>query len=200
MKLSGKLQLILIFAIAVGTPVAATILYFVAPPEGTTNLGELLEPRQLPAAVLEDTAEDSWRMMILGDANCGDSCKERLCVMRQVRLTRMQDIMRIERLWLVDGEGSTPKALEMAPTCGRELAAARSVEGAVDILDGVLVVREGDKVISSLPTTEKGTRPDRFIYIIDPQGNLMMRYPDDAAVKDIAKDLRRLLRLSKTVG
>jgi len=35
------------------------------------------------------------------------------------------------------------------------------------------------------------------VYILDPMGNLMMRYASDAPAKDVLKDMGRLIKASK---
>jgi hypothetical protein len=39
--------------------------------------------------------------------------------------------------------------------------------------------------------------PPRNIYLIDPLGNIVLRYPADPDIKRMAKDLERLLRASR---
>jgi hypothetical protein len=39
--------------------------------------------------------------------------------------------------------------------------------------------------------------PLRHIYVVDPLGNLMMRYPEDPDPGRVIKDLERLLKLSR---
>lgn len=196
----GRLQLVLILVIAFGTPIAATLLYFYAPPAGTTNRGELVEPVSLPNDVLDKTEDDSWRMLVLGDSDCGPKCRERLCVMRQARLARMGDALRIERIWLVRGDGDLPQEMMMAPSCDRDLAAASTATGEVDVLEGVVTHRATPGLLDSLPKAATGGSIDGYIYLVDPQGLLMMRFPEDIAIKEIARDMRRLLRLSRKVG
>ncbi len=197
---SGKVQLALILVIAFATPVAATLLYMFSPPAGTTNLGELVEPRQLPGSEVEGARPDGWTMVALGPADCGPGCVERLCVMRQVRLARMGDVMRVSRLWLVEGDGEPPASLGSHPSCGRDLPAAETAEGEVDVLEGVAVRRATGGALGSLPDPAPGKEPSSYIYLVDPKGLLMMRYPDGVPVADVAKDLRRLLRLSRHAG
>ena len=198
---TGRLQLLLVLAIAIGTPIASTLLYFYAPPSGTTNYGELVTPSPLPEGFLdEQDGDNNWRMLVLGKPGCGPGCKERLCVMRQVRLVRIGDVLRIDRLWLVDGGGQTPTELEMAPSCGRDVAAAATAKQPVDILSGVVVHRTTPALLDALPEPAQGSELSGYIYLVDPSGSVMMRYPEDAAVKDLAKDLGRLLRLSRKAG
>lgn len=197
---SGRAQLALILVIAFATPVAATLLYMYSPPAETTNRGELVEPRPLPGSEIDGARPDGWLMVALGPSDCGAGCVERLCVMRQVRLARMGDVMRVSRLWLVEGGGDPPGSLGSHPSCGRDLPAAATAAGEVDVLDGVTVRRATEAALGALPSPGAGMEPSSYIYLVDPKGLLMMRYPGDAPVADVAKDLRRLLRLSRHAG
>jgi hypothetical protein len=58
---------------------------------------------------------------------------------------------------------------------------------------GLKVARAPDAWIASLPDGEQG----RHIYLIDPLGNVMMRFPPEPEVKLLMKDLKRLLKYSR---
>ena len=194
----GKWQLLLIVAIAVGTPIAATMLYIYAPPAGTTNRGELVKPTQL-ASGLRPADDGRWQLAVVGAAACDEQCQQRLCATAQARLVNIGEIERIGRLWLVDGYGALPAAIEYGPACGRELAAARAELEPINVLDGVSALRADAAQLASLPAPASGLEVSDYIYLIDPSGLVMMRFDQDAAVADIAKDLKRLLRLSKRI-
>jgi hypothetical protein len=56
---------------------------------------------------------------------------------------------------------------------------------------GLVVVRVARTELGQLPGGA-GT-----LYLVDPLGNLVLRYPDDPDIKGIAKDLTRLLKASR---
>ncbi len=93
--------------------------------------------------------------------------------MRQSRLAQGDNADRIERVWLVAGSGAPPAEL------------ARLYEGAV-------VARTAPELAAALP----GTEARDHIYLIDPRGNLMLRFPKDADPKRMIGDLKRLLKYS----
>ena len=201
MRAGSKWQVVALVAIAVGTPVASTLLYLLAPPTGeTTNSGELLEPAEVPEELLPGADGRTWHLLVVGGPQCGPACRERLCVANQARQVNLGEIERIGRVWVVTGAGDVPGSIEVEPSCGRDVEAARIEAGEVDALDGVEVVRAGAAGASFLPGPGGGLEPEDYVYFVDPQGNLMMRHGPDVSVKDVAKDLRRLLRLSRRVG
>ena len=62
--------------------------------------------------------------------------------------------------------------------------------------DGTHLLRVKPEVLKDWLPTEAGTTPADHIYMIDPLGNLMMRFPKDADPNKIKKDLTRLLKAS----
>ena len=108
-----------------------------------------------------------WVLVSADAAACDAYCEKKLYFMRQVRRAQGKDMERIERLWLVSGAGA-PRA---------ELLAA---------IEGTRVVALEDPAF---------TRD--HIYLVDPLGNLMLRFPRDPDPSRMIKDLQRLMRYSK---
>ena len=195
-----RLELLLIIAIAAGTPIAATLLYVFAPPGGTTNHGELLAPVELDAVLLPAEAPD-WQLLVVGEAACGEACQARLCAIAQARLVNVGELERVGRLWLLSGPGTPPAELPVRPGCGRQLPAEVPATVAdIDVRAGVAVRRASAAQLAVLPAAAAPLEAADYIYVLDPLRRVIMRYPPDAAVKDIASDLRRLLRLSQRAG
>jgi hypothetical protein len=59
--------------------------------------------------------------------------------------------------------------------------------------EGTLLARASAAVISAFPAERD---PEDHIYLIDPLGNLMLRFPKDAEPTRMKKDLERLLKVS----
>ncbi len=194
--------MLLLAACCIIPPLAATALFYFSPPAGTTNRGELIEPAPLPEGLIPDLQEMSaasvWHMLAVGSGSCGPDCAQRLCMISQARLVNVGELPRIRLLWLVSDGSPVPAQLLHEPACGRELAAGQvAALKPIDVLDGVTAVRASAAQLAQL-SDPAGDKPvEDYIYIVDPQGSVMMRFSDDAAVKDIAKDLSRLLRLSQ---
>ena len=116
-------------------------------------------------------------MLQIDAGACAAPCQTKLFDMRQLRLTQGKDRERVERVWMIT---------DMQPldtTLMREY-------------DGTRLLRvEPDALLKWLPL-EDGTKLSDHLYIIDPLGNLMMRFPKDADPNLIKKDLGKLLRAS----
>jgi len=181
----GRITLLLIFAVAVAPFVLAWIAYLFWEPDRYINHGDLIEPRPLPAAALTlldggpfrlDTHRGKWVLIHVDSGVCGEPCRKQLYYMRQVRLAQGRDRDRIERVWLISDD-QRPSA-EIAP-----------------LFEGVDLVRaSGSALIAALPAERD---PSDHVYLVDPLGNLMLRFPRDPDPKRMLKDLKRLLKLSR---
>lgn len=159
-------------------------------PSGGAQHGELIDPaRPLPEAMLaqpDGTATDAgflrgdWHLVYLGDGACDAACRDALVKARQVRLALDKDVSRVGRVFLYSGE---------APDAG--YLAAEHPDLVAASLDG----EAGRKLLEAFPP-DPPPLPAGHLYIVDPLGNLMMRYPADATPRAILTDLERLLRLS----
>ena len=100
-----------------------------------------------------------WLLVSVDAGACDANCDRKLLYMRQLRLTQGKNADRVERLWLVS-DGVAPRA-----------EAAKQYEG-------TWIVRAGDSGLAGLFPAPR-TAADH-IYLVDPLGNLMMRFPRDA--------------------
>lgn len=184
----GHWKLALVLAVCAAPVILSYLSYYVIKPEGRTNYGTLLDPRLYPipqlgahtlngAATELDAYKGKWLMVQVDGASCSGACRKKLYDMRQVRLIQGKEMERIERLWLISDDGPLDTLLM------REY-------------DGTLLLRAPlDKLEKWLPA-EPQTRLADHIYVIDPLGNLMMRFPKDADPAKIKKDIAKLLRAS----
>lgn len=185
----GRWKLFAVLAVCASPLIASYLTYYVIKPEGRTNYGELIDPRAHPLPVLGattlegkpaelDSFKGKWIMLQVAGGDCQDACRKRLHDMRQLRLAQGKDMDRIERVWLVTDDQPLETMLM------REY-------------DGTRMLRvKADAVGRWLPA-EQGARPEDHIYMIDPLGNLMMRFPRDADPNKIKKDLAKLLKASR---
>jgi cytochrome oxidase Cu insertion factor (SCO1/SenC/PrrC family) len=185
MASNGKRTIWLMAAISLLPLIAAILVYQLWRPQSGMNHGELLETRPLPPAVLSDLAGNTftsdkllgkWLLVTIQSPACDEKCQRKLYYLRQVRITQGENMGRIERLWLLRGEG-LPDAQLVAAHPG--LRIARPKEPAW---------------LAEFPT--KGDALEH-IYLIDPMGNLVLRYDDDVNPKGMVSDLTRLLKISR---
>jgi cytochrome oxidase Cu insertion factor (SCO1/SenC/PrrC family) len=181
----NKATLWLILGLAAAPVAASYFLYYFWPPARTVNYGELIEPRPLPdpsLALADGTAfklsrlRGKWVLVSVDSGRCDERCDRKLLYMRQLRLTQGKDMERIERAWLIsDDIVPRPDALGPYP--------------------GTWAVRAaGAGLLEQFPAQEAASD---HIYLIDPLGNLMMRFPRDPEPGRMIKDLSRLLKASR---
>ena len=132
------------------------------------NYGELLAPQVLGAEPFPQL-KGRWVLVTLDPGACDAYCERKLYYLRQVRRAQGKEMDRMERLWVVTDAGK-PRP---------ELLAA--IEGAHVSTDAALA--------NAFPDTSG-------IYLVDPIGNLMMRFPADPDPSKMIKDLQRLLKYS----
>ncbi|MBL8482484.1 MAG: hypothetical protein JNJ60_09820 [Rhodocyclaceae bacterium] len=185
MKLAPRTTLLLIAAICVLPFLGSTLAYKFWRPDTTINYGELVTPRPLPAATLPapdggkfDTASlrGRWVLVQVDEASCDERCRYKLYSMRQVRAAVGKDMTRIERLWLMPAAGRPDEELLRAVP-GMQIAAAPSA----------------DMQAWFAPATELRDH----IWLVDPLGNVMMRYPARPDGKAMIRDIERLLKYSR---
>ena len=98
--------------------------------------------------------------------------------MRQLRLAQGKDMDRIERVWLITDKQPLDTMIM------REF-------------DGTHLLRADPQRVKAWLPVDAGTVVSDHLYMIDPLGNLMMRFPKDADPNKIKKDLERLLKASR---
>ncbi|MES2299895.1 MAG: cytochrome C oxidase subunit I [Pseudomonadota bacterium] len=171
--------------------IASYLAYYVIKPSGRTNYGSLIDPRQYPIPALGSTSLDGkptaldaykgkWIMLQVGGGDCQADCRTHLLNMRQLRLMQGKEMERIERVWLITD------AQPLDTTLMREY-------------DGTRMLRAQAEAVNKWLPLELENGADRasdHLYLIDPLGNLMMRFPKDADPNKVKKDLYKLLKAS----
>lgn len=178
-----------LIAITILPIAAAYFAYYVVPPAGRSNYGTLLQPQrpvpELPLANLDGTRFDlrqlagKWIFVMVDDSDCDKPCTDKLLMMRQQRTMTGKDRDKIERVWLIPDQEPLSIALM------REYEGTHFVRAPVQPLREFLV----------LPSADNARLQDH-LWLVDPQGNLMLRWPKDPHVNGVKRDLARLLKVS----
>lgn len=187
-KATGRWKVFAIILVCASPLIASYLTYYVIKPSGRTNYGEILDPRKYPIPALGSTTLDGkpavldayrgkWIMLQVDGGACAQACKTKLFDMRQLRLTQGKEMDRIERVWLITDDQPLDTVLM------REY-------------DGTRLLRVNPDLLEKWLPVDAGTKASDHLYMIDPLGNLMMRFPKDADPNKIKKDLGKLLRAS----
>lgn len=182
---SNRRSLLAIAVVCVLPVIASYFAFYIWTPQRSTNYGELLSPTPLKdpqLATIEgrpfqfSQLRGRWIMLTVDGGACDASCRDKLYKLRQVRLTQGKDMDRIERTWIVN-DGIRPAG---------DLVAAHA---GTFVIDG-----RGADLLRDLPAAGDA---QNYIYVVDPLGNLMLRYPKDADPSRMKKDFTRLLKVSR---
>jgi len=166
---------------------AALALFFSAPfvlawlaywldwaPGATSNYGELIAPPLPLSGPPLQALRGKWVLVSFDAGACDAYCEKKLYFMRQVRRAQGKNEARVERLWVLTD-------------------AAQPHAGLLNAIEGTRISRSAD-LANAFPAV--GAASDH-IYVVDPLGNLMMRFPRDPDPSRILQDLQRLLRVSQ---
>jgi hypothetical protein len=186
----GRWKMLALFLVCASPVVASYFTYYVIRPEGRRNHGELIDPqRPVPAMEVSklngdklalSTLKGQWLLVSVADASCNETCQKHLYFQRQLRESLGKEKDRVDWVWLATG--SAPVDDKLLPA----LAQATTL-------------RVDEKQISEWLSPAPGRQVADHLYVVDPMGNWMMRFPpgiDLAAAALAKKDLDRLLRAS----
>jgi hypothetical protein len=193
----GRWKLLLVLAVCAAPLVGSYFTYYVVKPKGgVTNFGALLNPRDYPIPAMASTTLDGkpatlenykgkWIMLKVGPSDCRQDCQDQLFAMRQLRTMQGKEMERIERVWMITDDQPLDTLL-------------------MRVNDGTRMLRAPAAVVEKwLPLdAAAGDRASDHVYLIDPLGNLMMRFPkgavssDTEKVKKVHKDISKLLKAS----
>ncbi len=181
----NRLKLLAIGALAVLPVLGSYLLYWFWAPDAHTNYGTLVTARQLTDAPLTliggkpfnfAQLRGRWVLVVIDSGACARACEERLWLIRQLRQAQGEELRRVERVWLIDDERAPDARLEQV-YAGTWFVAAH----AQPILE-FFYPRDAQH---------------KHIYLVDPLGNVMMRFPENPEPRRIIRDLGRLLKYSR---
>jgi cytochrome oxidase Cu insertion factor (SCO1/SenC/PrrC family) len=159
------------------------LLYWFWSPEEHVNYGTLLEPRPVAGALHQvdgkpfdwQQLRGRWALVVIDSGACAAACERKLWLIRQVRQAQGENLRRVERVWLIEDAQPPPARL------GQEYAGTWFVAA---------------RAAADLEAFGAASGRREQIYLIDPLGNLIMRFPGDPDPKRLIRDLGRLLKYS----
>jgi len=172
--------------------VAAYALFFLGiTPPAYSNKGELLDPIiDVESFALSDDSntalgrdaitEHKWHMIYFVGSSCDDACNQTLYNMRQINIAAGKNANRLQRL-LVHLEAP---AEEFQALIAKEYPQARHVNA------------NAETIAAALQEVGPQFRANE-IYIMDPLGNIMLRFTQEQSYKDILHDLKKLFKVSQ---
>lgn len=169
--------------------IVAYVMFFFGNVNTFNNKGEILAPvvditllklkNEEGALLSEKELRYKWRLISFVGSDCDKSCNTRLHDLRQLHKTLGKNQYRVFRM-----------IVQLQPA-GEELK--RLI--AEDYPNALKVY--GDEKIISTALGASSRIMDNEIYIMDPRGNIMMRFTQDQPIKDLQKDFGKLLKVSQ---
>jgi hypothetical protein len=188
----GRWKMIAMLLICASPVIASYFTYYVLRPEGRRNYGELIQPQKdLPRVnalnlkgetVPLVSLKGQWLLVSVSSGDCAERCQQNLYFQRQLREILGRDKDRLDRVWLITDDAPVPETLLPA-------------------LNMAHVLRMDAKVVQSWISPAKDQQLQDHLYVIDPMGNFMMRFPANMDVTSASKakrDLERLLKASSS--
>lgn len=187
---TGRWKMLAVLLVCAAPVVASYFAYYVVRPEGRRNFGELIEPqRSLPdlsgANLTGETLNlqslrGQWLLASVAGGSCDQVCSQHLYLQRQMRESLGKDKGRVDWVWLIPDQAAVPDRLLPA-------------------IKDATVLRVAAAGLSAWLAPAGGHQLAEHLYLVDPLGNWMLRFPANLELSNAAKaksDLERLLRAS----
>jgi hypothetical protein len=175
----GRWKMLLVLAVCAAPVVASYFTYYVIRPEGRRNYGELIESQpSLPASLAQ--LKGQWLLVSVAGGACDAACEKHLYLQRQLREGLGKDKDRVDWVWIVSDRTPVRDALKPA-------------------LAEATVVQLDEAQLARWLAPAQGQALRDHLYVVDPQGHWMMRFPpgqDIGTAPKVKRDLERLLRAS----
>ncbi len=186
----GRFKMFVVMLICAAPVIASYFTYYVLRPEGRRNFGELIEQQPTLPAVTATTLDGKpspladlkgqWLLVSVSGGACTAKCENHLYLQRQLRETLGKDKDRLDWVWLVDD--AAPVRAELQPALAQ-----------------ATVLRVPREQLAQWLKPAAGGALDDHLYVIDPLGHWMMRFParlDREGAAKAKRDLERLMRAS----
>ena len=184
--------MLMVLLLCASPVIASYVTYYIIRPDGRRNFGELIDPQKtlpnLNATNLDgksvnlQTLKGQWLLVSVAGGACDAACQTHLYLQRQLRETLGKEKDRLDRVWLVSDTAPIPAAILPA-------------------LKDATVLRLSVEQISTWMQPAQGQQLSDHLYLVDPMGNWMMRFPtglDAVATKKVKSDVERVLRASSS--
>jgi hypothetical protein len=186
----GRLRMLMVLLVCAAPVIASYFTYYVVRPEGRRNFGELIQPmRALPDVVVNRLNGDAlrlpdlkgqWLLISVAGGDCQEDCQSQLYLQRQILTGLGKDRARTEWVWLIPDQAEVPSVL-------------------LPGLKDATVLRMESGALTQWLQAAANERLQDHLYLVDPHGQWMMRFPPKLSTEGAIKtkrDLERLLRAS----
>lgn len=173
--------------------VLAYIMFFFVDVKSFVNHGEILNPivhissfkltNDSGKIIPEKELTYKWRLISFLGKNCDQQCEQRLYDTKQIHTSLGKDQHRLSRMFVHLEPAADSLSKLMAETHPNVIHVNGEMKAIINAL--------GDNVRSDVSITNNET------YIMDPMGNVMMRFTQEQPNKEFLYDLKKLLKASQ---
>ena len=185
---AGQRMMLLVLLVCAAPIIASYFTYYVLKPDRRNNYGFLVDQRAHPVPAMTTTTLDGrpqtlqqlqgkWVLLMVAPGACPKTCQQSLYNMRQLRLMQGKEMNRIERVWLITDDAPLDTLV-------------------IREYDGTHMLRADAATVKQWLPVEAGTTAADHLYMIDPLGHLMMRFPPNPEPRKVYKDIYKLLKAS----
>ena len=173
----GRWQLILILMMVIGPMALATFMYKLQfwVPDSRSYHGELIGNGQTRADIGVQADQDRWQLLVTAPTACAADCQQLVYLARQLQISLGRDAYRASHALA----GAQPLSTEYEAKLKAEYPQLQRYS--LDL---------------STFTRNAAAPGEAQLWIVDPHGNLVLRYDARVKGKDLLNDLRLLLKLS----
>lgn len=173
----GRLQLILVLLVALGPMVLATTMYKFKfwVPDSRSFHGELIGNGESRTELGVQSDEKRWQLLVTAPEQCDADCQQLVYLARQIQIGLGRDASRASH------------ALTTAQPLSPEYD-ARLTREYPQLQRYPLDLKRYRRMAPGIELPQ--------LWIVDPHGNLVLRYGAEVNGKDLLNDLRQLLKLS----
>ena len=188
----GRLRMLIVLLVCAAPVVVSYFTYYVVRPEGRRNFGDLIEPmRSLPDVTVQalngdvlqlPTLKGQWLLISVAGGDCQADCQHQLYLQRQILTGLGKDRPRTEWVWLVNDQAEVPSSL-------------------LPGLKEANVLRMNADALAQWLQPADGQQLQDHLYLVDPYGQWMMRFPAKLSTEGALKtkrDIERLLRAASS--
>jgi hypothetical protein len=186
--LKGRWLMLMVLLVCAAPVIASYFTYYVIRPQIQKSYGDLIQPtRPLPALQVADlnqrpvdlsSLKNQWLLISVASGGCDATCQEHLYLQRQILTSLGRERDRLDWVWLISDDVPVPADLQPG-------------------LKEAVVLRMSRAHIDDWLQPAAGQALSDHLYLVDPMGEWMMRFPapiDREHAPRIKRDLERLLR------
>ncbi|AZL66270.1 MULTISPECIES: hypothetical protein [Pseudomonas] len=175
-KARGRLQLLLILFVVLGPMILATSMYKLQfwVPDGRNFHGVMIGNGQSRADIGIDAQDQRWQLLVSAPQACAEDCRQLVYLARQIQVGLGRDASR----------------------ASHALAAAQALDADYQAVLGREYPQLQRYPLDSQRYQQQVGEPGPQLWIVDPHGNLVLRYDAKVNGKKVLDDLRHLLKLS----